>query len=160
MESSRLLRLLRIAVTALGLTACVMLVALWVRSYWCGDRIIKRDPTGFLIIGSLRGNVELSEVKMPQANSTAAQWSIASTSAAKEQHFVQLAEPDYSVLGFHFIRRPSNVAMVLPLWMPLTAIIGMVAILWIPWSRRFSLRTLLIATTLVAVGLGIVVALS
>jgi hypothetical protein len=29
---------------------------------------------------------------------------------------------------------------------------------WIRWPKRFSLRTLLITTTLVAVGLGIVVA--
>jgi hypothetical protein len=35
-------------------------------------------------------------------------------------------------------------------------VLGCVAAPWIKWSSRFSLRTLLIATTLVAVGLGIV----
>ena len=30
-----MLKYLRIAVTALSLTACVLLIALWVRSYWC-----------------------------------------------------------------------------------------------------------------------------
>jgi hypothetical protein len=30
---------------------------------------------------------------------------------------------------------------------------------WIHWSRRFSLRTLLIATALVAVGLGVIMLL-
>src|SRR5687768_4398760 len=33
MERSRTVRFLRIAVTALSLTACVLLIALWVRSY-------------------------------------------------------------------------------------------------------------------------------
>ena len=33
MERSRVTRYLRIAVTALSLTACVLLIALWVRSY-------------------------------------------------------------------------------------------------------------------------------
>ena len=39
--------------------------------------------------------------------------------------------------------------------------VGIIATLaaapWLSWSRQFSLRTLLIATTLVAVGLGMVV---
>ena len=37
MERSRVTRYLRIAVTALCLTVCVLLVALWVRSYWRMD---------------------------------------------------------------------------------------------------------------------------
>jgi hypothetical protein len=37
---------------------------------------------------------------------------------------------------------------------------GLAAIPWIPWSRCFSLRTLLLATTLVAVLLGLMAALS
>ena len=39
--------------------------------------------------------------------------------------------------------------------------VGIVAVLaaapWLRWSKQFSLRTMLIATTLVAVGLGIAV---
>ena len=34
MERARVFQYLRIAVTVLSLTACVLLVALWVRSYW------------------------------------------------------------------------------------------------------------------------------
>jgi hypothetical protein len=33
-----MLKSLRIAVTTLSLTACVLLIALWVRSYWWADR--------------------------------------------------------------------------------------------------------------------------
>jgi hypothetical protein len=46
----------------------------------------------------------------------------------------------------------------LPHWF-LVAVVGTIgAIPWITNARRFSLRTLLIATTLVAVGLGLIVA--
>jgi hypothetical protein len=45
-----------------------------------------------------------------------------------------------------------------PHWFPVLISAALAAISWLPWwSRRFSLRTLLIATTLVAVGLGVVV---
>jgi hypothetical protein len=44
-----------------------------------------------------------------------------------------------------------------PIWIP-TVILGSIAAApWLPWSNRFSLRTLLIATTLVAVVLGVIV---
>ena len=36
-----MLKYLRIAVTALSLTACVLLIALWVRSYWSRDLIAR-----------------------------------------------------------------------------------------------------------------------
>jgi hypothetical protein len=49
--------------------------------------------------------------------------------------------------------RPSRLIMPMLIGMPLIAVIP-----WVP--TRFSLRTLLIATTLVAVGLGAIVALS
>src|SRR3977135_2369552 len=38
--------------------------------------------------------------------------------------------------------------------------LAVAALPWIRWSKRFSLRTALIATTLVAVGLGLIVLLS
>jgi hypothetical protein len=46
----------------------------------------------------------------------------------------------------------------IPIWF-LAGLSGVLAATpWIRWIHRFSLRTLLIATTLVAVGLGLIVA--
>jgi hypothetical protein len=45
-------------------------------------------------------------------------------------------------------------------WMCVTVFVGLVCLPWLRWSNRFSLRTLLIATTLVAVVLGLAVWLS
>jgi hypothetical protein len=42
-------------------------------------------------------------------------------------------------------------------WVCIAIFLGLVALPWLPWSNRFSLRTLLIAMTLVAVGLGWIV---
>ena len=50
-------------------------------------------------------------------------------------------------------------SLLVPHWF-LVLLFATTGILSIKWSRRFSLRTLLIATTLIAVGLGIVVAFS
>ena len=49
---------------------------------------------------------------------------------------------------------------IVPYWFPVAILASLAAVPWIRWSKRFSLRTLLIATTLVAVGFGIVVVLS
>jgi hypothetical protein len=62
-------------------------------------------------------------------------------------------------LGFHFARLPDfGWKLFVPYWF-LVVIAGISAALCgIPWVKwHFSLRTLLIATTLVAVGLGVIV---
>ena len=48
--------------------------------------------------------------------------------------------------------------LMLPYWLLILVSTTLAAAPWIEWPRRFSLRTLLIATTLVAVALGLVVA--
>jgi hypothetical protein len=51
--------------------------------------------------------------------------------------------------------------VVIPHWSPVLLFGAIASCPWLPWFKwRFSVRTLLIATTLVAVGLGMVVALS
>src|SRR5687767_11386334 len=51
-----MLKYLRIAVTALSLTACVLLIALWVRSYWWMDNVWGPvTETKRLVTGSITG---------------------------------------------------------------------------------------------------------
>jgi hypothetical protein len=45
-----------------------------------------------------------------------------------------------------------------PIWMLGALVLSLAAIPWIRWSKRFSLRTLLIATSVVAMLLGLIVA--
>ena len=62
-----------------------------------------------------------------------------------------------TTLGFAFSHQkvPLSIRLVLPYWSLVIVAGGFGAM---PWIRRFSLRTLLIATTLVAVVLGLIVA--
>jgi hypothetical protein len=45
----------------------------------------------------------------------------------------------------------------MPFWIPVLLVVTLAGISWLPWSNRFSLRTLLIATTLIAGVLGLAV---
>jgi hypothetical protein len=44
-----------------------------------------------------------------------------------------------------------------PDWLVVSLCVAIGFVPWLPWPRQFSLRTLLIATTLIAVALGIIV---
>ncbi len=141
MNRPRLIRGIKITWTVFCGIACVLLVVLWVRSYWWNDTLLSRS----LQVSSVYGGIA----------------------------FVDYAEPT-PVKSWYFDTRPSGVrpwrsgfalrvvrddfgwAINFPTWLPaiLFAVIGTA-----PWGigRRFSLRTLLIATTLVAVVLGLIV---
>ena len=47
--------------------------------------------------------------------------------------------------------------LLLPIWLPTLICAALTAVTSVPWSIRFSLRTLLFATTLVAAALGLLV---
>jgi Na+/melibiose symporter-like transporter len=68
---------------------------------------------------------------------------------------------DNDVLGFYFKRETTSLRLDIPYWFIALLVMAIAASPWLPWwSKRFSLRTLLIATTLVAVVLGVIVWLS
>jgi hypothetical protein len=143
MERSCVTRYLRITVTALSLTACVLLIALWVRS------VHTRDLASFgnVIASSMDGRLVF--YTLPNGNGP---WRL-------EDH------PRYAAIAgavpgvpLAFGNVPAGSYLMSPYWF-LAFVSGATAIL-LQWRYpyRFSLRTLLIATTLVAVVLGIVVA--
>ena len=150
-----MLKCLRIAVTALSLTACVLLIALWVRSYRKFEWVVIRVPGAYLRIVSYPAALQIM----------------------KEPFFVdeQLAQSPWqiherprhpSVTGYYLPRITkgqwpflSEAVLIVPYWVLLSVAALLAALPWIrQLGRRFSLRTLFIATTLVAVGLGIVIA--
>jgi hypothetical protein len=63
-----------------------------------------------------------------------------------------------AVLGFYFNVGKSNLRTSIPHWFPPVLVLALATAPWLRW--RFSLRTMLIATTLVAVVLGLVAAKS
>jgi hypothetical protein len=67
-----------------------------------------------------------------------------------------LKQPQDPCLG-GVLLRAGAVMFFMPMWIATGATVLMSAVPWIRWSNRFSLRTLLIVTMLVAVVLGLAV---
>jgi hypothetical protein len=139
-----MLKYVRIAVTALSLMACVLLIALWVRSYWWVCHC--RGP--FLANRGIEFNATLGRmwIGFPKQVSTSWEWDCYETPIIAWKSPVMFVD--------------SSEGTTIPYWLPTLIASGTAVAPWFAWSKRFSLRTLLIATTLVALGMGIVVALS
>jgi hypothetical protein len=147
-----------------GLLA-VLLCVLWARSYWWIDQLVYPISTvNCFGLTSVQGQLDLGmsvfpldggwirldvkDLDNPPMNVSI--FSFSASGPGKQKVFPRLQ--------FHRNLDPNLIyEFVLPYWL-LVLISGFVcAAPQITWSKRFSLRTLLIATTLVAVGLGLVV---
>jgi len=151
---SRALRYLRIAFSLACLLACGLVVALSIRSYHTID--IAGGPLSasynYEAI-SVRGLFKLTAIN----SSFPAQANHNTISAnSREADVVENHVRHYSNNnGFGFYDRH---ALIMPYWVVAVAI-GMLALA--PWlTLHFGLRTLLIATTLIALALGAIVLLS
>jgi hypothetical protein len=147
-------RKLRIAFSITCGLACVLLIALWVRSYrvfdqWSYNFSSQRTLTTVSVqgqsvlwltpyraIGGIQQSFGLYHLPIPvgsNAKAYPASWSGIGIGGTSET--LSIRSPHYLLV--------------------LTAAI-LAGLPWLRWSRRFSLRTLLIAMTLVAVVLGLV----
>ena len=152
MERSRISRFLRIAVTALSLTACVLLVGLWVRSYYFADVFTSiRSSTKVITVVSCDGRLMVCST--PQTIGHKPGFVAARTASNSS-----LPGPPMPYWGVHFHHAPMQWTLTLWYWSAVIPTVIIALLASYPWLRwRFSLRTLLIAMTLVAVALGIFV---
>jgi hypothetical protein len=149
-----MLHYLRIAVTALSLTACAILIALWVRSYSLRDYFWAAHRNwGLLGITSMYGGI-LFQINIGAMNLGPNPDNLGVYS---EPNVVWLpwweivAGP--SLLGFRLKEIPR--AFIVPHWF--FAALALVLASG-PWFKlRYTLRALLSATTLVATALGVVI---
>ena len=65
----------------------------------------------------------------------------------------------YALVQFGFAMALHGFSLVVPYWLLVLVFGILAAVIWYKQTWRFSLRTLLIATTVVAVALGLIVAL-
>ena len=145
-------RKLRIAWSVGWGIACVLLVVLWVRSYIqskgavIGDRVTHIDSNRRMVsVWSRNGVVTFSVAN--QGTGYRNGWEIL---------FVQ-----DSYLGFGSVSNGLTYSLQLPHYFPVVLFGIIAASPWLPLIRwRFSLRTLLIATTIIAVVLGLIVRLN
>src|SRR3954453_20092145 len=143
-------RKLRIAWSVFWGLACVLLVALWVRSYWWGD-VLQLRPSALesFGIGSAHGVIGADGNVNPLRFLRCSHWRLWSYPMY----------PEMKPPLFHYERGPlSGFEIDVPHWF-LAILFGTVAT--VPWiGKRFSVRTLLIATTVVAGFVGLVVYLA
>jgi hypothetical protein len=135
--------------------ACVLLIVLWVRSYkWNDYRYKCVYGMRALLLDSAHGQVAISTTLLPATFGS--NWSESGSddmdgTPGAIQRFTE------NKLGFAVMTDTNNFSVVLPHWFALALIATCAAAPWMQWSKRFSLRTLLIATTLVAMVLGLIV---
>jgi hypothetical protein len=145
-------RKLRIAWSVGCLIACVLLIVLWMRSHWHEDTLTLRR-THTLTMVSLCGDVQLSQ------SGFACMFAPEVDTCLDVSSSEILPERIRQGTSFDFVRGPyeADLEIDFPHWCPVLVVAALTASPWVRWSERFSLRTLLIATTLVAVVLGLVV---
>jgi hypothetical protein len=147
MDRPRLIRGLRIAWTAFFGILCVLLIVSWVRSYWWMDIVaIPRPPERFMAV-SYYGRIYWSKVALDKAVSEPD--AVGSLTIHDDWTMVQKVIDDLFDDGSY--HSAGHVIWVL--------VAGTLAAF--PWAEskwQFSLRALLIATTLFAVVLGLAIA--
>jgi hypothetical protein len=162
------LRLLRITVSVVCGIVCLLLIALWVRSYWRADEL---TMAARLRLTSIYGCIQY---KGPVGRwSFEKDWGYLGWRPSRDEiRAITQTEPtpiDLDPKAKAWLKRFGGLGVGRPstAWrgsVPFWAVVCVVATLTVaPWIRqfrwRFSLRTLLLVTTLVAVMLGLVVAM-
>jgi hypothetical protein len=151
-------RKLRIAFSALCGIACLLLIVMWARSYWRTDYLVWgiTAKQGFLA-RSLNGAAVLDYMNFSGSgkNLVLYKWHVESMPLPDTNRFSS-GGVDNTFAGFLIQRSGSGgrFLVCVPYWflVPLTATLAVA--LSGKWALHFSLKTLLIATTLVAVLLG------
>jgi hypothetical protein len=142
-------RKLRIASSVICGILCLLMTALWIRSYWWYDSVERNWTRGGYSIASRNGRLSFSKHSLPSGQDF--RWRIG--------YCPEVASADWYVTrsGFLWVRSGAWFRLSLPYWSMALPLASLAVVPWIKWSRRFSIRTLLIVTTLVAVLLSLVV---
>jgi hypothetical protein len=157
-------RKLRIAWSVFLGLACVLVIVLWVRSQSLYDAISWRSGKGaYYSVMSQYGHLTIVNGYNPNDYYAGTRFEIGHK--ALNPFVDSPAQPTLSgILGLrwyssHGVRALRELIFAVPHWFASILLAASCAAPWLRWlPSRFSLRTLLIATTLVAVGLGLIVA--
>jgi hypothetical protein len=152
-------RQLRIAWSAAWGIVAVLMVALWVRSYWWIDQVVRVTSTAVEECCEYDGQIVFSWRNSVQAVSAY------SATIGEGWHLMPFSVQDWHrssppLPGQRIFRAFGGIAneFVVPCWAPTLVAIIFTSLPWIgSMSWQFSLRTLLIATSLVAAALGAIV---
>ncbi len=177
-------RRLRIAVSVFFAVLTVLLCVLWLRSYWWRDAAYGRTNSKLIHAISREGQIELGRFAKPnypaslytgqflhtrlteELRTVEKQMEHLETMAKQMEHqmtvgksiraSIQRRPEPTTIVGFGLYRtNPPGISLYVPYWFLVLLSAAFAAVPWFPYSRRFSLRTLLILVTLLAVALGL-----
>jgi hypothetical protein len=144
-----MLRKLRIAFSATCGIVCLLLVVLWVRSYrWSDDAYCPLSSSNILIVNSWRGRLS-TYVGEPGAYPSG--WGTVS------RYVTNIVGRNQSRSSWGYASDQQGQEIMFPHWLLVFTSAALAAALISHRPHRFSLCTLLIATTIVSVLLGVVV---
>ena len=146
-----MLRYLRLTVAVACLPATACFVILWMRSDAVKDVIwVGGDSPRISRISTPPGRLVLSTRRSPYEGKWA--WDC---SVAANQRYLDSSGRSTTNYWFRILRWPQFTEVHLPMWL-LTLIVGGIGVACAcAWPSRFSLRGLLISTTIVALVLGL-----
>jgi hypothetical protein len=134
---------------------CLLLIVMWVRNFWWSDVAWAPLPGGWqVVIASADGQVEFG-ISQAQNRPDVASWAWETYTASRNSAFEVLV-PQKRVIRYHVFRN-RNFALVVPHWLLTTVVLLLAIVPWIPWSRRFTIRTLLIIMAIMSVALALAV---
>ncbi len=159
---SRYLHYLRIAFTAFCGVMAVLLLVFWVRSYWRSDLVAAVvSKSTFFTVGSNRGTLTVGKGKNAPGYFNG-RWEIEVNVVVNPRARRLEDSPVYrGAFGFGIAQVPTAFFTIgMPYWSFVALAVVLATLPWVrrlPWSTQFSLRTLLLACTAVAVVLGLIV---
>jgi len=139
---------------------CLLLIVLWLHSYWYRDVVFAQHPAwGDTSVASLQGKVSwLVTIYRQRPPRRKARYELRSqpiAEAIEEMKGIVLTLPEgNSAASFTIVKSRDALGLVLPYWSLAFGALLLVVAAWFRWSNRFSLRTLLIGMTVAAIGLG------
>jgi hypothetical protein len=149
-------RLLRITASAAFLAAGAVLFAAWMRNFCWADVVWAPLPGARqMTIASSDGQIEVGILRPTRWSPKPEGWGRA-TYTASQNRVLEVFVPWNKVIRYRFTINRS-MAIVLPHWLLTLAMLMLAAVPWIRWSRRFTIRTMLVVTTLIAVVLALAV---
>ena len=132
-------RRLRIAFSIACGSVCLLLIALWARSYWRLEILEKRTGLQAVQISSVKGRIAIAHLDPVTYVIGRTYLNVAAGDAADWRKAGDL--------GFAYYDDGSVSAFIAPHWVPALLFATLAPIPWISRIWQFSLRTLLIATT-------------
>ena len=156
MDKQAVIRRVRIAWTAFWAILAVSFVFMWIRGYWAADSMSLNTSGKSYDVQSVRSMIVLKYYNPKSSNTrarlSATRFHVRSTPLGSDyNHIFQDAR---KTLGFLYSDSKAQY-FVVPYRFPTLVSAALAALPWV--KRKFSLRTMLIATTLLAVVLGLAV---